>query len=158
VSLLTGRRPLHSDSSGEMPGAGGGGGEGGGGGGKEVVYHEKFSKVCVHKDVDVKDVETDTGTTVMWVSQGRGRLRMKLVRDQGGSGWFLTALHFVVSASPKEVLRRSAALSSIPTGLKTQTARYVRSLLIFIRPLLSKLRGMTHFTRHLTKKKQQPHI
>ena len=103
MSLLTGRRPLHSDS--------------------EVVYRETFSKVCVHKDVDVKDVEADTGTTVMWVSQGRGRLRMKLARDQGGSGWFLTAVHFVVSASPKEVLCRSASLLSIPTGLKTQTAR-----------------------------------
>ncbi len=134
MSLLTGRRPLHSDSSAEMPGGGGvggevgGEGEVGGGGGKEDVYREKFSKVCVHKDVDVKDVEADNGTTVMWVSSGRGRLRMKLVRDQGGSGWFLTALHFLVSASPKEVQRRWAALSSIPTVLKNQTARYVRSL------------------------------
>lgn len=94
---------------------------------KGFRYDRVFKDVLMHEEVDWRDAAADAAKSRRQVILGDGSLVMELLRDEGGSGWFLTALRVWVPTCTSEVRARSAALPSCPLLLTTQEFRHESS-------------------------------
>jgi len=83
--------------------------------------------VALHTEVDTNDAKADAANTHRQLVLGDGSVEIQLLRDEGGSGWFLSGLRVCVPACEAEVMDQCVYSSYCPAlrglGFRVQRAR-----------------------------------